>query len=325
MVSGRGADRSVVLGIVIVLGVTAVSCSGSPDAVPASTTTTAAPVSATSTTTSTTGVPSEVDADRPLLPPVGDPAHESLVATVGADYGIAVAALTGDGSATVTVASLGPLATGVAWSTIKVPMAMAVITQGVGERFADDIRRALTASDNEAAMRLWAHLGGGEAAARAVTEQIRAAGDEQTVVESEQVHPPYSPYGQTAWALEDQARFALGLACSEAGTEVQGAMRQVVADQRWGLGSPGPGVAFKGGWGPGSEPGVAGGYFVRQVGVLTIDGRQVGVAVASRPQSGAFEDGTHDLSAIAAWIGENLALDAVSTASPCEALGLDDR
>jgi hypothetical protein len=59
------------------------------------------------------------------------------------------------------------------------------------------------------------------------------------------------------------------LACLAAGAEVLGLMNQVVSDQRWGLGAAGVDAQFKGGWGPGSEPGVNGSYLDRQVCVTT--------------------------------------------------------
>jgi hypothetical protein len=274
------------------------------------------------------GGPDTDDAEDPagsadLLPGPDDAGYLSLVRTVGADHGMAVAAVTGEegaGTSAISVETLGPLETGVAWSTIKVPMAMAVIDAGAGAEFGDDIRLALTASDNDAAMRLWARLGGGAPASEAVTEQLRASGDQRTLVESQQVYPPYSPYGQTQWALVDQARFALGLRCMDAGREVAETMGDVVAEQRWGLGSTGTDVSFKGGWGPGSEPGTAGGYLVRQLGVVTVDGRELGVAIASRPGDGTFDSGVLALSAIAAWLADNVAMDAIATDSACGAV-----
>ncbi len=55
------------------------------------------------------------------------------------------------------VERLGSLKTGVAWSTAKVPVAMAAIAAGVAD--ANDLRSAITASDNAAADRIWQALG----------------------------------------------------------------------------------------------------------------------------------------------------------------------
>jgi hypothetical protein len=305
-------DRTVTA-LIATLVVGAAACGGSD---PNPTTTTA---TGDGTTTTTAGP----GAGAQLLPGSDDPAYAELAAAVGPDHGIVVAGITatGDdgGEPVVTVSMLGPLATGVAWSTIKVPMAMAVVEDGAGAALADDIDAALTASDNEAAMRLWQHLGGGTAAAEAVDAQLRVGGDENTRTEPDQIHPPYSPYGQTAWALADQARFALGQRCSSAGAEVAEVMRGVIPDQRWGLGATSPDIAFKGGWGPGSEPGIAGGYLVRQIGIMTVDGRDLGVAIAARPGDGAFETGTADLTAVAAWLTDNITTDAVLADGPCPA------
>jgi len=79
-------------------------------------------------------------------------------------------------------------------------------------------------------------------------------------------------------------------------------MGQISGDQQWGLGTI-AGTRFKGGWGP-SE---AGAYLVRQIGLLTVDAGQVVVAVAVQPQSGAFADGTAELTKIADWLRDHAA------------------
>jgi hypothetical protein len=201
------------------------------------------------------------------------------------------------------VERVGAITSAVAWSTSKVPVAMAVIAGGHQASQASNLRQAITASDNAAAERLWSSLGGGEAAAAAADQQLRDAGDSNTSVEYRTLRGGgYTPFGQTDWALTDQARFTAGLACSEPGKQVLALMNQVVAGQRWGLGSAGVDAQFKGGWGPGSAPGVGGGYLDRQMGVLTIGGKPVAVSIATRPADGSHDTGIRNLTAIARWV-----------------------
>src|SRR3954452_17893050 len=221
----------------------------------------------------------------------------SLTSSLGSRSGIAVSGL-GLGRRVERDVSL---TTAVAWSTAKVPVAMAVIASGAGAQ--TNLTAAITASDNAAALRLWSSLGGGESAAGAADKQLRAAGDKRTQIESRSLRGgAYTPFGQTAWALADQARFTAGMACTQNGAQVLGLMGHVVAGQRWGLGSAGVPPQFKGGWGPGSQPGAGGGYLDRQMGVLTIHGKPVAVAIATQPSDGSHNSGTRNLTAIARWL-----------------------
>jgi hypothetical protein len=237
-----------------------------------------------------------------------------LAASLGGEHGLAVSGV-GPGR---RVELAGSLRTGVAWSTSKVPVAMAVIAAGGRQAQQQDLTQALTASDNAAALRLWATLGSDRAAARAANEQLRQAGDQHTEVEYRRLRgPDYTPFGQTRWALSDQARFTAGLACLSAGAEVLGLMNQVVPDQRWGLGAAAVDVQFKGGWGPGSEPGVNGSYLDRQMGVITIAGKPLAVAIATRPADGSHETGTANLTTIARWLVAHANVRAVPRRPRC--------
>ena len=66
-----------------------------------------------------------------------------------------------------TVERVGSLRSAVAWSTSKVPVAMAVLAAGQGDAQRPDLTQAITASDNAAALRLWSASAGGDAAAQA--------------------------------------------------------------------------------------------------------------------------------------------------------------
>jgi hypothetical protein len=243
-----------------------------------------------------------------ILSTGADSSFETLANTLGGEVGVAVGAVGSDDSQ-----QLGPLQSGPAWSTIKLPIAARVIEDAgspsaVSADTRDLIRRAITASDNAAAAFLWEQLGsqhgGPSGAAIAVGELLAAAGDTTTAV-STVGRDGFSPYGQTEWSLNSQERFmsslAAGCVAPAASGELQALMGQVVPDQRWGLGATGLASYFKGGWGPGSD----GRYLVRQVGVVEQDGGSIAVALAAIPSDGQFATGTAAVSQLAEWVVGN--------------------
>jgi hypothetical protein len=180
--------------------------------------------------------------------------------------GVSGVAVSGLGKGQPVVA-LGSLKSPIAWSTSKVPVAMAVIAAGGKSKYAGDLRQAITASDNAAAERLWSSLGSATKAASAANAQLRAAGDSATQYQSRRLRPGFTAFGQTVWSLANQARFTAGMSCVAAGRPVLDLMGQVISAHRWGLGVR-SGAKIKGGWGPGTKPGVNGGYVDRQMGVV---------------------------------------------------------
>lgn len=166
----------------------------------------------------------------------------------------------------------------VAWSTIKVPLALAIQRAGLGEQAASDVEAAITVSDNEAAADLWERLGSGREASDATEAQLRRGGDERTEVPPEVTAPGFSPFGQSRWSLADQATFTASLPCLSGSTSVTSAMSRVVPGQSWGLGTI-EGARFKGGWGPTPE-----GYVIRQLGI--IPGAKGDTAIALQVRGG---------------------------------------
>jgi hypothetical protein len=221
---------------------------------------------------------------------------QQLAASLGGESGLAVSGV----GAGRKVEKVGGLQSVIAWSTAKVPVAMAAIDAGVQDDA--NLTAAITASDNAAATRLWSALGAPENAAAAANEELRRGGDQRTQVESRTLRSGFTPFGQTLWTLSDQARFTAAMPCSAAGVQVLGLMGNVVAAQRWGLGAAGASAQLKGGWGPGSSPGAGGGYLDRQMGIVTVRGKPLAVAIASRPSDGSHESGTRSLTAIARWL-----------------------
>ncbi|HEX5988685.1 MAG TPA: hypothetical protein VFY75_00540 [Solirubrobacterales bacterium] len=209
-------------------------------------------------------------------------------------------------------ASAGSLTTGSAWSTSKVPVALRVLQEaggpsGLSSSQEANIRAALTASDNEAALALFADLerryGGAAGAAAAVDEVLAEAGDTTTHVSSVG-RDGFTPFGQTEWSLEAQelfmSRLAAGCVGSPASRElVLGLMGEVSSDT-WGLGSAGLPARWKGGWGPGTD----GRYLARQMGTLSVGGGEAVVALAALPDDGSFETAQSMATAVAQWAAQ---------------------
>lgn len=194
------------------------------------------------------------------------------------------------------VTQYGSWTSGAAWSTIKVPLSIAALStdQPATESL---MQQAISQSDNAAADQMWSMLGDPDEAAAAVVHVLREGGDTTSIVQSQQVRPPYSPYGQTQWPQDQAAIFAFGLPCIAGATPVLDQMRHLGGNQQWGL-APYADMAAKGGWGP--EP--DGGYLVRQVALVTNSSGTFGVSLAAKPDDGSFGTGTAMLDAVGAWV-----------------------
>jgi len=208
---------------------------------------------------------------------------DELAQTVPGKVGVAIA------SAGAEPVSLGEWSDGVAWSTIKVPLAVAALRAGVAH--ADQLVAAITRSDNAAAEELWSQLG--DPAAPLVQSVLREAGDPVSVVESRRLRAEYTPFGQTRWSLADQARFAAGLSCVSEASRIVDLMGALSVDHRWGLAAKG--FAAKGGWGPG----LTDGYLVRQFAIVS---GTVGVAVAAEVREGGYQVGVDAINSVADWV-----------------------
>jgi hypothetical protein len=205
--------------------------------------------------------------------------------TVPGKVGVAIA------SAGADVMSLGSWSVGVAWSTIKVPLAVAALRAEVAHD--DRWSAAITGSDNAAAEELWSQLG--DPAAQLVQTVIREAGDSVTMVESRRLRDEYTPFGQTRWSLADQARFAAGLSHVSGSSRAIDLMQSLRADHRWGLAAKG--FAAKGGWGPG----LSGDYLVRQFAIVS---GTVGIALAAEVNDGGYQAGVDVINSLADWVAD---------------------
>lgn len=207
---------------------------------------------------------------------------------VPATIGVAIAAIDG-----TCLLSLGTWSTGVAWSTIKVPLAIAALRAGVAGR--ELVAQTIAQSDNAAAEDLWSVLGDPVEAARQVQAVIRDAGDAATEVESRRLRPDYTAFGQTQWSLVRQAQFAARLPLIPDASGVVDLMQNLCPDHRWGLAAKG--FAAKGGWGPG----ISDGYLVRQFAIVPIEAGHIGVALAADSGDGEFETGVDVLNDLTDW------------------------
>ncbi len=220
---------------------------------------------------------------------------DSLLPTLGGKAGLAFMAVGGD-----TTATMGDWTSGPAWSTMKVPLTLAVLKSN-GDTPNYEMSAAITESDNSAADQLWQSLGTPGQASQAIQAILRSGGDTDTTVPSTRARADYSVFGQATWSLADQVRFAAHLPCLPNASTVTDLMGKVVAVQQWGLGRLDD-SAYKGGWGP--DP--AGNYLVRQFGLITTPGGQLAVAIAAQADSGSFNDGTAMLDKIAPLITKHM-------------------
>lgn len=205
-------------------------------------------------------------------------------ASVWGTAGIAVGG--GDGIVAAGFQDASP-----AWSTIKVPIAIAALR--VDHTVAADAVAAITFSDNEAAQRLYSVAGSQG------TNSVMAEAGLSTQVNTAPVRPEFSTFGQTALSVRDEALMANVLACVSGAGQVLQLMGQVDPAQSYGLGTVGG--MFKGGWGPDT----AGMYQVRQFGFIPrTDGTYAPVALTVLPADGSYESGQRMLTAMAQTLGE---------------------
>jgi len=218
--------------------------------------------------------------------------------TLHAKAGIAIGAV---GSPNAPI-SLGDWQSCPAWSTSKIPLALAALRQDDSHTVTDSMKAAITESDNAAAEAIWATLGNPVDAATKVQDVLRQTGDQETIVPSQKKRQEFTIFGQTDWSLTHQVQFISSAICDNANEPILTLMGQIEPGQSWGLGTI-AGTQFKGGWGPSTT----GNYLVRQFGVITTPNGKIAVALAAEPASGQFDDGTADLTEMAKWLTDHLA------------------
>lgn len=237
-----------------------------------------------------------------------DPLRAALDRAIDGTRGRAGIAVAGGGQ----VVSAGDTTGFPAWSTSKVPLVMAALERtGKPETTTAAMRAAITHSDNDAAETIWASLGAPAQAGAAVQQVLRAGDDDRTVVQTRTVRPEYSAFGQTLWGDAPAAIFAARLPCTASGRTTAALMREVDANQQWGVfGLRGAqSVGVKGGWGPGID----GAYVVRQLAVVQTPRGYTGLMLSVRPADGSFASGKDALTRLAETVRAQLgALPAAS-------------
>lgn len=173
-----------------------------------------------------------------------------------------------------------------AWSTVKVPLAVAATAENAGLK--DQARLAIVESNNNAALAL--RRGMGADGPQQVEAVLARLGDNTTEFEP-------GEFGRTQWTLEREAVVAANLPCDAGSAYTYALMGQVIADHSWGLGRV-SGAHFKGGWGPRD----GGGFLVRQLGVMPTRTGRTGVAVTVVVGDGGYEEGTAAVDATVAWL-----------------------
>lgn len=196
----------------------------------------------------------------------------------------------------------GDWTTGIAWSTIKIPLAVAALRHDQDQSIFEMAQAAITVSDNDAAEGLWESLGDAPEAADAVQQILDEAGDAATGKTGTRTELDGTSFGGTEWSLANQVRFASRLPCLPHAEVVTTLMGEITEEQGWGLGLLDD-TEFKGGWGPDDITGI---YTVRQFGLVPVGSGQLAVALAAQADSGSFDDTTALLDRLALLLARHL-------------------
>ncbi|WP_018022477.1 hypothetical protein [Corynebacterium doosanense] len=202
-----------------------------------------------------------------------------------------------------------------AWSTLKVPIAIAAAQHGMASE--SQINAAVSTSDNAAATQLWNSLGSELEAAHAVELVMWRAGGPGNVRHAV-THYAGGPFGNSVWKLEPQARFATQLPCIEDADEVYDAMGEIAEWQEDGIGKV-RGARFKGGWSAEKIEGGTYTYTYRQFGSVPAGEGIIGLAVIAHPADGSHETATDMLGELATGVEELVESGVIEPAEECSA------
>jgi hypothetical protein len=216
----------------------------------------------------------------------------TLLTSLGSPAGLAITPTGG-----ATAIKVGNLAGGYAWSTSKVPVAIAAEDKFGQAAVQSDVVPAIVNSDNAAVEALWDKLGGGSTSAAAANAVLRAGGDTGTSLNAT-TSTGFTAFGQSQWTFANQSTFASRLPCMQDAQHVLTLMRSTGSNQRWGVQSF-TGSAVKGGWGPDG-----GKYDVRQMAVVTTQYGSFGLSMGTVAPT--FEAGQQVLNKIGDWVRTNL-------------------
>lgn len=255
--------------------------------------------SAAAETTTTTAAPTTTPQPADVLPDSAKAQLQSVVDATIARYGGEAAIAISNGNTTL---SAGDISVPSAWSTIKVPIAIAALRANNSANTQQLARAAIVNSDNNAARSLYGQLGDSTTAAATVDTILAEGGNASIHTQPRTIRPPYTSFGQTNWPVPDAANFAAHLPCFSGSHQVRSYMQNITNGGDYGLGTL-SGVGFKGGWGPDAS----GKYLVRQMGFLQLtDGSTVGIAIASLPSAGSYGAGQGALTQLASGVKDLL-------------------
>lgn len=177
--------------------------------------------------------------------------------------GAAVTAMGNDGSGEVQIG--GSWTGGRAWSTIKVPLAIAALqknasTGSVTEPYGTScsgpistaVETAITRSDNCGAWWLWQALGGDNSSAASSVDSVLSSGKDSSTKTNGSGDGNSLTSGKTSWALTNQAIFASNLPSLSSASTVLSHMNKSHKsgdDSGWGILTIGSNSWAKGGWG----------------------------------------------------------------------------
>lgn len=152
-----------------------------------------------------------------LSTPPQQAAIENAIAEIesrqGVLVGVAITSIADRDTRTQSTWSGGSLRSGLAWSTIDVATAIAVLNEPKQPEDANYLFRRSLVEDSQAGDdALWAFLGSGDQASEKTMAMLRRYGDWATTVPaSTNVDNP--PYTQTVWRLDSQAEFFASTRC----------------------------------------------------------------------------------------------------------------
>ncbi|MCL1841044.1 MAG: hypothetical protein FWF75_04740 [Propionibacteriaceae bacterium] len=239
------------------------------------------------TTPTPAPTPSSPPPSAPTLPQLGQ-AITTLENQYQAAIGVAISPAFTPPDMPVSAWHGGSLTSGYAWSTIDLPIAVAVAAD---TKEPPDLTYLLTQAFNESSpagdQALWQWLGDDQSAADVTTAVLRAGTDENTTIP---IGDPgtYAVYSQTQWALADQATWLGAAYCTPGSWYVMSFLSTPPQDQRFGLARLANAMT-KTSWG--TQPN--GALSVRQAALLTLgDGKKLAVSVAVVPMDKSLATAT---------------------------------
>ncbi|AWB81983.1 hypothetical protein C3B44_06150 [Corynebacterium yudongzhengii] len=235
---------------------------------------------------------------------------EELIASVNDEYEVDAGIALSDGE---HVAHAGVDGESSAWSTIKVPIAIAATQNGLEDDSV--IELAITESDNDASRILWNFLGDTETAALAAEEVMVEGNGPSTLYDTVTTYYG-SSFGNASWPLINQARFAANLECIDGAGPTYAAMGDIVEWQSDGLAGLDD-AHVKGGWSDELETANEYLYTYRQLGAVVTDSGTVGVAIIAHPDDGSHETARAALDELTAAFKDMLDDDRIPTRTEC--------